>query len=126
MNSKEDQAMQLEDYFEFEKFDTPHGLAERIRLKGHRIAIEHVLNPYIQGDSPERILQNYRHSLSLEQVYATITYYLHNKAQVEAYLKQGRELEAAAYQDFRKREPPEIVSRMRALAAERDETRTGS
>lgn len=113
--------MQLEDYFLFEKFDTPHGPGERIRLQGTRVAIEHVLNPYLRdGDSPERILQNYRHSLSLEQVYATITYYLRNKERVEEYLKQVRKLEEAAYQDHLKKEPPDIVKRMRALAAERD------
>src|SRR5207244_636384 len=82
-------AMQLEDYFEFEKFDSPHGPAERIRLKGTRVALEHVLEPYLQqGDSAEGLFQHYRHSLSLEQVYATITYYWHNKAEVEAYLKR--------------------------------------
>ena len=47
--------MQLEDYFEFEKFETKHGPVERIRIKGHRIAIEHVVELFNQGLSPERI-----------------------------------------------------------------------
>ena len=35
--------MQLEDNFEFETFDSKFGPVERIRIKGHRIAIEHVI-----------------------------------------------------------------------------------
>ena len=115
--------MQLEDYFEFEMFETRLGPVERIRLKGHRIAVEHLLAPYLEGDSPERIYQNYRHSLTLEQVYATITYYLHNKARLDAYLKRGQEVEAADYQEYLKQEPPEVVKRMRALAAKRNKVR---
>lgn len=118
--------MQLEDYFEFEKFDSPHGPFERIRLKGHRIAIEHILEPYRQGDSPERIYQSYRHTLNLEQVYATITYYLRNQAQVAEYLKRTREVEEALYQEYLKKEPPEVVKRMRALAAERAKAASGA
>jgi uncharacterized protein (DUF433 family) len=105
--------MNLEDYFDFEKFPT----CNRIRLKGTRIAIEHILDPYLQGDSPERIFQNYRRVLTLEQVHAVITYYLHNKAEVDAYLEQSRRADEAAYQDHLKNESPEVVKRLRGLSA---------
>jgi uncharacterized protein (DUF433 family) len=118
--------MQLEDYFEFETCDTPQGPVERIRLKGHRIAIEHILDPYLQGDSPERIFQSFRHTLTLEKVYATITYYLQNRARVDEYLRRHAEFEEAAFQEYVKREPPEVVKRLRALAAEQRKSRTGS
>ena len=71
--------MQLEEYFDF--------LAPNdIRIKGTRVGIETVLYDYIhRSRSPEEIVTSYP-SLSLEQVHATITYYLHNKETVTAYL----------------------------------------
>jgi uncharacterized protein (DUF433 family) len=114
--------MQLEDYFLFEK--VPAG--ERIRVKGTRIAIEHILEPYLKGESAERIFHGYRHALTLEQVYATITYYLRNKGEVEAYLARSRAADEAAYQEYLRQEPPEVVKRLRALAAEREKSRAGS
>jgi uncharacterized protein (DUF433 family) len=71
--------MQLEDYFDFLAPDD-------IRLKGHRIGIESVLYAYIhQHKTPEEIAQYYT-TLSLEEVYATILYYLHNKEAVSKYV----------------------------------------
>jgi uncharacterized protein (DUF433 family) len=71
--------MQLEDYFNF--------LAPNdIRLKDSRIGIETILYEYIyRARTPEEIAQIYT-SLSLEQVYATILYYLHNKEAVSQYI----------------------------------------
>jgi uncharacterized protein (DUF433 family) len=73
--------MQLEDYFDF--------LAPNdIRLKGTRIGIETILYDFIhRSQSPEEIAATYP-SLTLEQVYATITYYLHNKEKIHAYLTE--------------------------------------
>ena len=71
--------MQLEEYFDFfAKND--------IRIKGTRIGIETVLYDFIhRSRSPEEIANTYP-SLKLEQVYATILYYLHNKEAVSTYL----------------------------------------
>jgi len=72
-------AMQLEDYF---MVLTP----DDIRLKGTRIGIETVLYDYIyRARTPKEIAQTYL-SLTLEQVYATILYYLHNQKAVDQYL----------------------------------------
>jgi uncharacterized protein (DUF433 family) len=60
-----------------------------IRVKGTRIGIETVLEDYLEGASPEEIAARYR-SLSLEQVYASITYYLHNREMIDAYLERWR------------------------------------
>jgi uncharacterized protein (DUF433 family) len=71
--------MQLEDYFDFLAPDD-------IRIKGHRIGIETVLYEHIhRAQTPEEIVQTYP-TLTLEEVYATITYYLHNKEKIDAYL----------------------------------------
>ncbi|MBM4467809.1 MAG: DUF433 domain-containing protein, partial [Chloroflexi bacterium] len=63
--------MELENYFDFLN-------ADDIRIKGTRVGIETVLDDYLNGASPEEIAARYR-TLTLEQVYATITYYLRNQ-----------------------------------------------
>lgn len=71
--------MQLEDYFDFFAEDD-------IRLKGTRVGIETILYDFIHRErSPETIADSYP-TLTLEQVYATILYYLHNKEAVSKYL----------------------------------------
>ncbi|MBY0525792.1 MAG: DUF433 domain-containing protein [Gemmataceae bacterium] len=118
--------MQLEDYFEFEKFETEYGEVERIRVKGTRIAIEIIIQDYLGGSLPEQIVANYRRSLSLEQVFATLTYYLHNKAAVDSYIEHGDAIGEAYYQEHLRKEPPEVVKRLRALRAESPGTAAGS
>jgi uncharacterized protein (DUF433 family) len=71
--------MKLEDYFTFLASDD-------IRLKGTRIGIETILYEYIYlHQSPETIANTYT-NLSLEQIYATILYFLHNQEQVTQYM----------------------------------------
>ena len=59
--------MQLGNYFEFLRVDD-------IRLKGHRIEIDRVLDERKQGYALEQIIEHFS-SLNLEKVYATLTYY---------------------------------------------------
>lgn len=102
--------MQLEDYFDFLATDD-------IRIKGHRIGIESILYDFIFRErSPHEILQHFP-SLTLEQVYATILYYLHNSEKVDAYLKDWLEWSERAREEQDRNPPPPIV-RLRALAAE--------
>lgn len=105
--------MLLEDYFEFlSPID--------IRLKGTRVGIEHVLYHYLYAPkSPEEIVQQFS-SVTLEQVYATILYYLHNPEPVGQYVAEWLEHteKAAAEQDAN---PPDYVLRLRAL---REQLRT--
>lgn len=102
--------MQLEDYFEFLGPDD-------IRIKGHRIGIDDVLYYYLEGFTPEEIAVNLP-SLSLEQIHATITYYLHKRGEVDAYLSRlanWREERQRKAQDH----PSPILQRLRELKAER-------
>ncbi len=104
--------MNLEDYFDV--------LAPTdIRLKGTRVGIETILSDYLDlGLFPEQIAARYR-TLTLEQVYATLTYYWHNREQMEAYLRsvddeldrQRREQDA---------HPSPAVQRLRELARQRE------
>jgi uncharacterized protein (DUF433 family) len=97
--------MRLEDYFEFEKFDTKFGEVQRIRIKGHRIAIEHVLEQFKAGMQPDQIQREVYPTLTLEEVYATITYYLHNQAAVDEYIRKGEAIAEAYYQEYQQRGP---------------------
>ena len=99
--------MQLEQYFDFMAPDD-------IRIKGHRIGIESVLYEYLlREQTPEQILRRFP-SLTLEQIYATILYYLSNRDKVEAYIEDWLEWgeRMRAEQD---RNPPPVVVRFRAL-----------
>ena len=102
--------MQLEDYFEFLSPDD-------IRIKGHRVGIDDVLYYYLEGYTPEETAANLP-SLSLEQIHATITYYLRNRGEVDAYLSR-----LAAWREQRRREweanLPPVVQRLRELKAQR-------
>ena len=101
--------MQLEDYFDI------HG-PEDIRIRGHRIGIETVLYEYIhRRRTPEQIAAQFP-TLSLEEVYATILYYLRNREAVSAYLAAWLEHgeQARAAQD---RDPAVQASRRRLREA---------
>jgi uncharacterized protein (DUF433 family) len=119
--------MQLEDYFEFEKFETPHGPVERIRIKGHRISIENVIGFYNQGASAEEIVKVHYPSLSLEKVYATLAYYLHNKEAVDTYIKEGEKIEDAYYQEWlRTHKPSPVEEKLKSLRAGPQDTKQES
>jgi uncharacterized protein (DUF433 family) len=87
--------MQLEDYFDF--IDEP---VETIRIRGTRIDIEFVIRLHLEEMIPEQILVYYGGALNLERVYATITYYLHNKARLEDYLSRSEETSQANHQNY--------------------------
>ena len=72
--------MELEQYFEFLSEDD-------IRIKGTRVGIENILYEYIYKEgSPEEIIKHFS-GITLEQIYATILYYLHNKEIVNKYIE---------------------------------------
>ena len=80
--------MKLRDYFDFNsEID--------IRIKGHRIAIQHVLNKYLQGKGPDELLCRFP-TLSMEKIYATILFYLANKEEVEVYLAREKLMDEEA------------------------------
>lgn len=104
--------MLLEDYFEFLSPDD-------IRIKGHRIGIDNVIDYYLQGYTPEQIREHFP-TLSLEQIYATITYYLHNKDEIDAYIERLNAWREQHYQESLASEPAPVVKRIRALKAQRE------
>jgi uncharacterized protein (DUF433 family) len=104
--------MQLEDYFDFLSPDD-------IRLKGHRIGIDNVLDYYLEGYTPEEIAANLP-TLTLEQIHATITYYLHNHVQMNAYLSRLISQREQHYQES-VTNPSPLVKRLRILKAQKNQ-----
>lgn len=100
-------AKALEDYFDF--------LAPNdIRVKGSRVGIETILWDYLDlGLFPEQIAARYR-TLSVEEVYATLTYYWQNRGQVEAYLRSVEE-EIGRQRQEQDRHPSPAMQRLREL-----------
>ena len=104
--------MQIETYFNFLA-------ADDIRIKGTRIGIESVLYEYIhRSQTPEAIAERF-HTLTLEQVYATILYYLQNPEKIGAYLEDYLEYCRTAREKYEKNPPPGVV-RLRQLMAEKE------
>jgi uncharacterized protein (DUF433 family) len=103
--------MQIEDFFDFLS-------PQDIRIKGHRIGIETILYEYIhRAQTPEEIAAAFP-TLTLEQVYATILYYLHNQEQMDAYmtawLEHGQRMRAE-----QERHPTPLMRKLRQIKAER-------
>lgn len=86
--------MKLEKYFEFIS-------NESIRVAGTRVGIETILRDYKQGARPEEIVLHYP-TLFLEQVHATITYYLANQEKVESYLEKVRQSQEEAWREHQR------------------------
>jgi hypothetical protein len=68
----------LEDYFDFLDENT-------IRIKGRRVGIELILEAYKAGAIPEEIAEEFD-TIRLEDVYATIIYYLCSRERLGAWL----------------------------------------
>ncbi|CAN2039984.1 DUF433 domain-containing protein [Candidatus Magnetomoraceae bacterium gMMP-15] len=99
--------MNIEEYFDYLSPDD-------IRIKGTRVGIESVLYEFIHREqTPEAIVRRFT-SLTLEQVYATILYYLCNKPIVEAYMTEwlgfGQRMRVEQTKN-----PPPVVVRLRSL-----------
>jgi uncharacterized protein (DUF433 family) len=110
--------VQLEEYFDFLAPDD-------IRIRGTRIGIETVLYDSIHRNrTPEDIVASYP-SLTLEQVYATLLYYLHNREQVNAYLEDWLEWGRRMLEE-QGRTPPPVVIRLRTLKAEREKAKAAA
>lgn len=108
--------MQIEDYFNFLAPDD-------IRIKGTRIGIESVLYEYIhRAQTPEAIAQRF-HTVTLEQVYATILYYLHNRETVGAYLADYLEYCYRARQEFEENMSPSVANLHARIAQKKTEQR---
>lgn len=56
-----------------------------IRVGGTRLLLEHVLEEYLSGKTPEELDERFE-SISLADAYAIVAYYHQHRAEVDAYL----------------------------------------
>ena len=102
----------LEDNFMF--------LAENdIRLKGTRVGIETILYEYIYNSKMPVVIADHYYTPTLEQVYATILYYLQNQEKVGSYFEGYLEYCRKAREEQAKNPSPAVI-RLRKLIAERE------
>src|SRR5262249_16786860 len=87
---------------------------DMIRVKGHRIGLEHIVERYHEGYSPEQISLDFP-GVSLAQIYGIIAYYLYNEAVVDAYIERVDNRSEAAYQHWLAEPPSPASQRIRAL-----------
>ena len=65
-------------------------VGDAYKVAGSRVSLDSVVYTFLGGQSPEGIADSFP-TLSLEQVYGAITFYLSNRDEIDAYLKQGEE-----------------------------------
>lgn len=74
------------------------------RLAGSRVSLDSIVYAFLNGQSPESIVESFP-TLSLEQVYGALTFYLANRDEIDDYLRQGREDFEALRQATRASDP---------------------
>ncbi len=84
------------------------------RVRGTRVALDSVVYRFLEGLSPESIQADCFPVLTLEQVYGAIAFYLHSRADVDAYLQQADE-EYAAFRVRVRAEYPQAHRRLDAI-----------
>lgn len=58
-----------------------------LRIGKTRVSLDSVIIAFNSGATPEQIVQDFD-TLTLAEIYAAITYYLHNREEVDAYLEK--------------------------------------
>ncbi len=85
-----------------------------IRIGQSRVTLQAVVADFHRGASPEAIAHHYP-VLSLSEVYLVIGYYLQNRAEVDDYIQQQRQLAAEARRNYEADHPHDPL-RERLLA----------
>ncbi len=104
-----------DDYFERDE--------DGIRLKGHRMWLEDILDLYLAGLTPDQMIdEEHFPTLTLDEVEAAVAYYHTHRVEVEAYLEQQR-AEAEAREQLANERPSATALRLRAILEERRRNR---
>jgi len=83
------------------------------RLTGSRVSLDSIVYCFREGLSPESITESFP-TLTLEQVYGAITFYLANRQSVDEYLRQGEELSREMHAESRSRNADLMARLLRA------------
>ena len=85
-----------------------------IRVAGTRVTLDTVVAAFEQGATAEEIVQQYP-SLQLADAYAVIGYYLHHRAEVEAYLaRRGEDSRRVRHENESRFDPTAVRARLLA------------
>lgn len=74
------------------------------RVAGTRVSLDSIVYAFREGQTAESIAQAFP-TLTLEQVYGAITFYLANSSQIDAYLAKGEEKYEKMRQEQRNADP---------------------
>lgn len=79
-----------------------------LRVGSTRVSLDLVIQEFRRGADAAEIQRNYD-TLSLAEIYGAISFYLHNKAEVDVYLAKQEELEAETRRRIEERFPPDVM-----------------
>lgn len=85
------------------------------RVTGSRVSLDSVVHAYWEGLSPEAIVAEFS-SLSAEQVYGAIAFYLRNREEIDRYLDE----QEACWEALKQRSESENAPMLERLRAIRD------
>jgi uncharacterized protein (DUF433 family) len=91
-------------------------------VAGTRVSLNSIVYRFLDGLSPETIASECFPTLTLEQVYGAITYYLAHRAEVDAYLR-AEEAGEEAFDERIRAAYPRLNRRLDALLHPRETTR---
>lgn len=86
-----------------------------IRIGKTKVLLEIVIRAFLDGASPETIVQQYS-TLSLSDTYSAIAYYLRHQKDIETYLQQREQIAVKVQQRFQELQPDLSLMRSRLLA----------
>src|SRR5271169_2358906 len=81
-------------------------------VKGTRVSLASVVYAFLRGESPEGIVESFP-SLSLEQAYGAVAYYLAHQVTLDAYLQKGR-AEFERMREESRRKHPALYAKLEA------------
>jgi uncharacterized protein (DUF433 family) len=55
---------------------------------GKRVSLDSIVHCFLQGDSPETIVESFS-EVTLEEVYGALAFYLANRPEIDAHLTEG-------------------------------------
>lgn len=90
-------------------------------VKDTRVSLDSVVHVFLRGESPEGIAESFP-SLSLEQIFGALAFYMANREIVDQYLRQGQS-EFEAMREHGRRTNPALY---RKLAEARQSTHAPS
>src|SRR5262245_15086301 len=85
------------------------------RVGNSRVLLELVIRAFQRGETPEAIVQSYD-TLSLQDVYAVITFYLAQPGRIDKYMRQRDQVAAETRAKIEASQPPRAELRDRVMA----------